>query len=148
MKDTQAGASRPEADKLLLVKSKLRNYEQNLTLSISSINSKEFQHSKRGAVVERGGSNRVPKRSPILCVDQTGFKTSREGPNTSRNHLKEFSANMDPQFKLLNLIPNKSHKVIKMNQQIYSPDFDQRYRDSPGDQFSATFNNQVSSVQK
>lgn len=42
MKDTQAGASRPEADKLLLVKSKLRNYEQNLTLSISSINSKEF----------------------------------------------------------------------------------------------------------
>jgi len=88
------------------------------------------------------------KRSPILCVDQTGFKTSREGPNTSRNHLNNFALNMDNQFKFRNQGQNKSQKVLKINQQVYSPDFEKRYRDSPEDQFSATFNNQISSVQK
>ena len=88
---------------------------QNATLSIDSINSKEFQNSKSEFVAERGGSNRVPKRSPILCIDQTGFKTSREGPNTSRNHLNRFALNMDLQFQARNLLPNKSQKVMVKN---------------------------------
>lgn len=73
------------------------------------------------------------KRSPILCVDQIGFKTSRDGPSTSRNHLNKFALNLDPPFRPKNQGQNKSQKVLAITHQVYSPDFEKRYRESPED---------------
>ena len=37
----------------------------------------------------RSGSNKVQKRSPILCEDQTGFKTSRGDERAGRRLLHQ-----------------------------------------------------------